>query len=140
MWHFQSILSRHENAVYIKAMKNTGKNTGIDRIIKAFFYSKDGLIATFKTEAAFRQEVILAAILLPLAFIFAPSKTTMALMIGSVFLVLMVEIINAAIEAVVDRQGTEIHPLAKKAKDAGSAAVLIALVNAGIIWILCLNA
>ncbi len=113
---------------------------GITRIIKAFFYSKDGLVDTFKTEPAFRQEVVLAVIMIPLAILIGPTKTTQALMVGSVFLVLVVELVNSAIEAVVNRHGTEIHPLAKKAKDAGSAAVLLALVNAGVIWAICLTA
>jgi diacylglycerol kinase (ATP) len=111
------------------------KNTGITRIIKACGYSRDGLIAVFKSEAAFRQELLLAAILIPVALFTAPDAWSFGMMVSSLLLVLIVEIINSAIEAVVDRAGTEIHPLAKKAKDAGSAAVLLALINAGLVWI-----
>lgn len=114
-------------------------NSGILRIIKAFGYSRQGLIETFRSEAAFRQELGLAAILVPVAFFVAPGRFALGLMIGSIMLVLIVELINSAIEAVVDRHGAEIHPLAKKAKDAGSAAVFLALVNTGIIWISCLT-
>lgn len=110
------------------------KNTGITRIIKACGYSRDGLIAVFKSEAAFRQELLLTALLTPLAFLTAPDSLSLGLMLSSLLLVLIVEILNSAIEAVVDRAGTDIHPLAKKAKDAGSAAVLLALMNAALIW------
>lgn len=116
------------------------KNTGITRIIKACTYSRDGLIDTFKSEAAFRQELLLAVVLTPFALYFAPDKIALALMLGSLFLVLVVELLNSSIEAVVDRHGTDIHPLAKKAKDAGSAAVFVALLNTVILWILCLTA
>lgn len=114
------------------------KASGIRRIIKACGYTRDGLVATFRTEAAFRQELLLAALLIPLAFFIAPDPTALALMISCVVLVLIVEVINSAIEAVVDLATTEIHPLAKKAKDGGSAAVFIALANAAAVWILCL--
>lgn len=110
----------------------------MDRIIKAFFYSLDGLKDTFRTEAAFRQEIYLSVVLIPFALIFAPSKMALAVMLLSWMIVLIAEIINSAIEAVVDRHGKEIHPLAKKAKDAGSAAVFVSLCAAGIVWILCL--
>lgn len=116
------------------------KNTGITRIIKAFGYSMEGLTAAFKDEAAFRQECLLAVILLPAAVVFAGDRISMALMIGSVLLVLLVELLNSAVEAAVDRHGSEIHPLAKKAKDVGSAAVFVALANAVITWALCLTA
>ena len=114
------------------------KNTGLMRVIKACGYTRDGLVATFKSEAAFRQELLLAVILLPLACWLAPSRVDLALMIASVLLVLVVELLNSAIECVVDRFGPERHPLSKQAKDAGSAAVFIALVIVGVVWALCL--
>jgi len=114
------------------------KATGIKRIINAFFYSVDGLKATFKSETAFRQEVILAAAGIPLAFFLTSDRLEQAAMVGSLLLVLIVELLNSAIEAVVDRFGPEHHPLAKRAKDAGSAAVLITLILTGIVWLLCL--
>jgi len=114
------------------------KRAGIKRIINAFFYSVDGLKATFKSEAAFRQEIILAAVGMPLAFFLTDVNLARAAMIGSLLLVLVVELLNSAVEAAVNRFGPEYHPLAKQAKDAGSAAVLVALILASIVWLLCL--
>src|SRR5690606_6960341 len=91
-----------------------------------------GLRETYKTEAAFRQEVWLAAAGIPLACLIAPDRVALALMAGSLLLVLAVELLNSAVEAAIDRHGAERHPLAKKAKDAGSAAVLGALVMTGV--------
>ena len=115
------------------------KATGITRLVKAFGYSCDGLKSTFGREAAFRQEVIAAVILIPLAFFLTTINIERAAMIGSILLVMIVELLNSAIEAVVDRAGTEQHPLAKHAKDAGSAAVLVALILAGVVWLLVLT-
>lgn len=108
------------------------------RLWKALFFSFDGMIAAWRDEAAFRQEVVLAAILIPLACYLAPDTFSLLLMIGSLLLVLIVELLNTAIEATVNYIGTEIHPLAKKAKDTASAAVLIALINAITIWTIVL--
>ena len=98
---------------------------GITRLINALGYSRDGLGAAWKNEAAFREEVMLAAVAIPLALFLAHSGVDRALMIGSVFLVLIVEILNSAVEAVVDKASPEKHELAKRAKDMGSAAVLL---------------
>lgn len=106
----------------------------IGRIIRATRYSMDGLKAAFQSEAAFRQELALCIVLIPLALWLAPDHIGRALMIGSLFLVLITELLNSAVEAVVDKTGTDIHPLSKKAKDIGSAAVFIALLNVGITW------
>ena len=119
-------------------MDTLKKNTGITRLIKACNYSRDGLIATFKSEAAFRQEVAMAAVLIPLALFISPDPYSTALMIGSVILVLIVELMNTAIEVLVERISPEIHPLSKKAKDIGSAAVLLSLVNLGLMWFFAL--
>lgn len=108
------------------------------RIWNAFFYSLAGLAAAFRHEDAFRQEVLLAAILVPAAFFLPASGTGRALMIGAVLLVLIVELLNSAVEAVVDRASPEDHPLAKRAKDIGSAAVFLALVNVPVVWLLVL--
>ena len=113
-------------------------NTGLVRIVKAMGYTRAGLVATFKSEAAFRQELALAVILIPLALFIAPSHLAAAAVIASVLLVLIIELLNSCIEAVVDRFGGEIHPLSKHAKDGGSAAVFIALVNVAVVWLLCL--
>ena len=108
--------------------------TGLRRIWNAVFYSMEGFAAAFKYEDAFRQEVILAAILIPLSFFLDVSNLGRALMIASVLLVLMVELLNSALEASVDRVSIENHPLAKRAKDIGSAAVFVALLNVGVVW------
>ncbi|MBI5753214.1 MAG: diacylglycerol kinase [Hydrogenophilales bacterium] len=112
--------------------------TGLKRVWNAFFYSMAGLGAAFKNEDAFRQEVLLALILIPLALFLPVAGVGKALMIGAVLLVLMVELLNSAIEATVDRVSIELHPLAKRAKDIGSAAVFVALANVAIVWTLVL--
>jgi len=111
------------------------KNTGLKRILLAAGYSIQGLKSAFKYEAAFRQELLLAAILIPLACYLEVTQTQRILMIAPVFLVMIIEIINSAIEAVVDRIGSEHHELAGRAKDMGSAAVFIALMLTAYIWI-----
>jgi len=110
--------------------------TGINRVIKAASYSWQGIQYAFRNEAAFRQESVLLVIAVIIAIISDTSITHKILLISSVTFVLIVEIINSAIEAVVDRFGEEFHPLSKAAKDMGSAAVLIALLLAAIIWLL----
>jgi len=112
--------------------------TGLQRIWNAFFYSLEGLRAAFRHEDAFRQEVFLAAILVPAVFFLPAGGTGKALMIGAVLLVLIVELLNSAVEAAVDRISLENHQLAKRAKDIGSAAVFIALVNVPVVWLLVL--
>ena len=107
---------------------------------RALFYSIDGLKAAFVHETAFRQEVVLAALLIPLALWLPASALGKALMIGSILLVLIVELLNSALEATVDRISLDQHPLAKRAKDVGSAAVLLTLINAGVVWGLVLLA
>lgn len=108
--------------------------TGLRRVWNALHYSLAGLRAAFVAEDAFRQEVLLAALLIPLALVLAADGLGRALMIGSVLLVLIVELLNSAIEATVDRISLEQHPLAKRAKDIGSAAVLLALLNVLAVW------
>lgn len=110
-------------------------NTGLARVWRAFFYSRDGFIAAYTNEAAFRQEVWLALVLIPFSFFLPVSALGKALMIGSVLLVLIVELLNSAIEAIVDLASPGHHELAKRAKDMGSAAVLISLVNVGCVWL-----
>ena len=108
--------------------------TGVRRVLNALRYSMDGLRAAYTGEDAFRQETLLAAALIPLAIWLPVSGLGKALMIASVLLVLAVELINSAIEAVVDRISLDRHALSKRAKDLGSAAVLLALVNVGAVW------
>ena len=112
--------------------------TGVQRVINAWTYSLDGLKAAFQYEDAFRQEIFLAVVLIPLAVYVEPSAIGRALMIASIMLVLIVELLNSALEAAVDRISLENHPLIKRAKDMGSAAVMIALINVIIVWYLVL--
>ena len=112
--------------------------TGFRRVWNAFFYSIDGLKAAFQNEAAFRQEVLIAAVLIPVALTLSVDGLGRAMMIASILLVLVVELLNSAVEATVDRISLERHQLAKRAKDIGSAAVLVSLVNVGVVWTLVL--
>ncbi|MGZ5233169.1 MAG: diacylglycerol kinase [Burkholderiales bacterium] len=102
------------------------------------FYSLDGLSAAFRHEDAFRQEVLMALILVPIAIHTPATGPGKALMVASVLLVLIVELLNSGIEAVTDRISLEDHVLAKRAKDMGSAAVMLALVNVPVVWLLVL--
>lgn len=110
------------------------KTTGLTHLIKSTGYSIKGLKSAVKNEAAFRHELSLAVILIPLAIWLGEDKVEMALMIGSVLLVLVVELLNSAVEAVVDRVGTKYHELSGRAKDLGSAAVFIALGIVVVVW------
>lgn len=109
-------------------------NTGLKRIIQATVYSLKGLQAAFHHEAAFRQEVFLAAILVPLAFWLDVDSVQRVLMIAVLLLVLIIELLNSAIEAIVDRVGPEHHELSGRAKDLGSAAVFVGLLLTLYIW------
>jgi diacylglycerol kinase (ATP) len=108
--------------------------TGLDRIVHATLNSWSGLCLAYRGESAFRQEIWLAMVLLPAAFWVGRSLLEVALLIGSVLMVLIVELLNSAIEAVVDRVSFEWHELSKRAKDVGSAAVLLALLCCAGIW------
>ena len=113
--------------------------TGLRRVWNAFHYSLDGLRAALTCEDAFRQEALLAAVLVPLACFLPVDGSGRALMIASVLLVLIIELINSAIEAAVDRVSLDRHHLSKRAKDIGSAAVLLALINVLLVWICVLQ-
>ncbi len=118
-------------------MHNPHKSkAGLQRIRNTIGYSLDGLRAAYQHEVAFRQEVWLSIVLIPLALWLPASHIGKALMIGSVLLVLIVELLNSAIEAIVDRVSLERHELAKRAKDAGSAAVMVSLINVVVVWAL----
>jgi diacylglycerol kinase (ATP) len=112
--------------------------TGLARVWNALFYSVAGLKAAYRHEDAFRQEVWLALLLIPLSLVLPASGIGHALMVASVLLVLIVELLNSAIEAAVDRISLDRHRLAKRAKDIGSAAVLLALLNVCAVWTLVL--
>lgn len=108
---------------------------GLTRMLNALRYSCDGIRATWKNEAAFREEIVLAIVTIPLAIYLGRTGTERALMIASIVLILIVEILNSAVEAVVDKASPEKSELAKRAKDMGSAAVLLSLINAAAVWI-----
>lgn len=110
------------------------RSTGVARIFRAFCFSLEGLAAAWRNEAAFRQETVLAGVLLPPGLWFAENGFERIVLLGSVLLVLMVELLNSAVEAAIDRISSERHPLSKAAKDFGSAAVLLALVNMVAVW------
>lgn len=112
--------------------------TGLRRILSAFGYSLSGLRAAYRNEDAFRQECLLAAVLIPVALMLSQPGMAKALMIASVLLVLVVELLNSAVEAAIDRISLDRHRLSKRAKDIGSAAVLIALINVLATWALVL--
>ena len=108
--------------------------TGIRRLMAAFGYSMQGIAAAFRHEAAFRQELLLALVLIPTALLVEAGGGARAVMIASVLLVLVVELLNSAIEAAVDRISLENHELARRAKDFGSAAVFLSLVSVAVVW------
>ena len=112
---------------------------GLARLIAAAQYSRDGLAAAYRNEAAFRQLVWLHAVLLPLVFCFDFDMPVRMLLVGASLLSLIVELFNTAIEAVVDRISEELHPLSKIAKDAGSAAQLVVLLLVGVFWLMAFN-
>src|SRR5574340_46447 len=112
--------------------------TGLQRVLNAAGYSWAGLTAAFRHEDAFRQEVFLAALLIPLGLYLGENGLERALMVGAVLGVLIVELLNSSIEAAVDRISLEHHELIKRAKDMGSAAVMIALINVAVVWALAL--
>ena len=105
------------------------------RIIKAAGYSAKGFRAAWKYESAFRQEVVLTATLIPLAFLLGRNPVEVGLLIASLLLVVIVELLNSGIEAVVDRIGDEPHQLSGRAKDLGSAAVFVALILTLVLWV-----
>ena len=112
--------------------------TGVRRLINATRNSFAGFAEAVRCEDAFRQELLLAAVLVPVALWSGRSGFERALLAGSVVLVLIVELLNSAVEATVDRISFDNHRLAKRAKDIGSAAVMLSLANAGLIWLLIL--
>ena len=111
------------------------KRTGATRALYALKHSYDGLRVTFRSESAFRQETALAAVLVPCALLLPVTPVERVMLIGSVLLVLLVELLNSAVEAVVDRISLDRHELSRRAKDCGSAAVLIALAICAITWV-----
>jgi diacylglycerol kinase (ATP) len=112
--------------------------TGLKRLINAFGYSIEGFKSAFKNEDAFRQELILAIILIPTGILIGENGFQKALLVSSILAVLIVELLNSGIEATVDRISLEKNSLAKRAKDIGSAAVFLTIVNAILTWLIIL--
>lgn len=112
--------------------------TGLQRLINAARYSFEGFAAAARHEDAFRQELLLAAALVPLGLWLGDGGVERALLVGSVLMVLVVELLNSAVEAAVDRVSLELHDLARRAKDYGSAAVMLSLAAAALVWLLVL--
>jgi diacylglycerol kinase (ATP) len=110
------------------------RRRGLNRIVHATLFSISGLNAAWRNEAAFRQEVLLCAVLIPASIWVGETAVERSLLIGSCLLILIVELINSAVEAVVDRVSVERHELSGRAKDLGSAAVLVSLLLATIVW------
>ena len=122
-------MTRQENRT------NPHKNlSGVVRIRRALLYSFAGLASAFRTESAFRLEVCGAAVLVPIAVALPVTLVQTALLLGALLLVLVVELLNSAVEATVDRISLEEHDLAKRAKDFGSAAVFVSLVSCAVVW------
>jgi diacylglycerol kinase (ATP) len=115
------------------------KPTGMTRLMRAFGYSLQGFVHAWREEAAFRQEVCLSALIIPGGLILGRSGVERALLVYPMLQILVIEILNSAVEAVVDRGGTERHPLAGMAKDMGSAAVMLSFALLGTVWLLILS-
>jgi len=109
-------------------------NTGIRRILRATKFSVQGMVQAWRHEAAFRQEIALTVVLTPIAFWLGQTAVERALLIGVCLIVIIVELINSAIEAAIDRHGSEQHELSGRAKDLGSAAVFVSLVLVLLVW------
>jgi diacylglycerol kinase (ATP) len=112
--------------------------TGITRIVQAFFYSLAGLADAWRHESAFRQEILLAVVLIPVAVLVPVTAAERALLIATVLLVIIVELLNSSVEAAIDRISLDLHSLSRRAKDLGSAAVLVALLLTALVWLVIL--
>lgn len=108
---------------------------GLRRLFNAFFYSLSGLQVAFRHESAFRQEVALAAVLIPMACMLQVTPLERVALVAAVLLVLVVELLNSSVEAAIDRISFDTHHLSKRAKDLGSAAVLLSLILLALVWV-----
>ena len=120
-------------------MSDRNKPTGMTRLLRAFGYSFQGFRHAWREEAAFRQELLLSLLVVPAGLYLGRSGVERAMLVSPMMLILVVEILNSAVEAVVDRSGTERHPLAGMAKDMGSAAVMLSFAMLGTVWLLVLS-
>ena len=114
------------------------KTAGLTRIIKAYGYSRAGIMSAWKHEAAFRQECFALAVLSPSALFLGQNGIERAALISSLMVVIVTELLNSALETVVDRMGVDYHPMSGRAKDMGSAAVLVSIALAAMVWALIL--
>ncbi len=113
-----------------------GTNRGFKRLINAFFYSVAGFKAAWKNEEAFRQEILAGIVVVPAGFLLGTTGTRRAVLILSYLIIPLVELLNTAVEAIVDRVGMEKHELSGRAKDLGSASVFLSICIAVIVWVL----
>ncbi len=120
-------------------MIDRDKPTGITRLVRAFGYSLQGFVHAWREEAAFRQELCLSLLVIPGGLLSGPLGVERALLVYPMLQILVIEILNSAVEAVVDRGGTDRHPLAGMAKDMGSAAVMLSFALLGTVWLLILS-
>ena len=120
-------------------MTDRQKTTGITRLLRAFGYSFQGFRHTWREESSFRQEVAFSLVVIPAGLELGRSGVERAVLIAPMLLILIIEILNSAVEAVVDRSGTDRHPLAGMAKDMGSAAVMLSFFLLGTVWVLILS-
>jgi diacylglycerol kinase (ATP) len=120
-------------------MSDRNKPTGMTRLLRAFGYSLQGFRHAWREEAAFRQELLLSLLVVPAGLYLGRGGVERAMLVSPMMLILVVEILNSAVEAVVDRSGTERHPLAGMAKDMGSAAVMLSFAMLGTVWLLILS-
>jgi diacylglycerol kinase (ATP) len=120
-------------------MSDRRKPEGFTRLVRAFGYSFQGFAHAWREESAFRQEVALAVVVIPLGLFWGHTGVERALLVTPMLMILVVEILNSAVEAVVDRAGMERHPLAGMAKDMGSAAVMLSFALLGTVWLLVLS-
>ncbi len=120
-------------------MINRDKPTGFTRLVRACAYSAQGFRYAWREEAAFRQELCLAVVVIPAGFYLGRSGIERALLVWPMLQILVVELLNSAVEAVVDRSGMDRHPLAGMAKDMGSAAVMLSFALLGTVWLLVLS-
>jgi diacylglycerol kinase (ATP) len=129
-----SLQPQEEPGIEVPAESPFKGKTGLIRIIHAFFNSLAGLRDAWRHESAFRQEVLLAVVLIPIACVVPLAPVERALLIGSVLLVMIVELLNSSVEAAIDRISFDHHSLSKRAKDIGSAAVFVSLLMLALVW------
>lgn len=129
--------TRLEGSPHVRSDGESGYKSlgGLQRLVNALRYSFNGLREAVRVEAAFRQELLLAAVLTPLAFWLPVTMVERVMLIGVLFIVLIVELLNSGLEAVVDRISLANHDLSRRAKDFGSAAVFVALALTGLVWL-----